>query len=79
MTHEMTDQLIVVSLANDGGNEAELTDQKVQSHGWVRIEEQGKETFSIIVANDGSYPPPPPLISRLCLTLLYLRLSTTDA
>ncbi|KAF3502968.1 hypothetical protein F2Q69_00043947 [Brassica cretica] len=57
----MTDQLIVVSLANDGGNEAELTDQKVQSHGWVRTEEQGKGTFSIIVANDGSswdYPPP---------------------
>ncbi|CAF2331063.1 unnamed protein product [Brassica napus] len=36
------------------GNEAELTDQKVQSHGWVRTEEKGKETFSIIVANDGS-------------------------
>ena len=54
MTHEMTDQQTAISLANDGGNEAELTDQKVQSHGWVRTEEQGKETFSIIVSNDGS-------------------------
>ncbi|KAG5376164.1 hypothetical protein IGI04_040760 [Brassica rapa subsp. trilocularis] len=54
MTHEMTDQQTAVSLANDGGNEAELTDQKVLSHWWVRTEEQGKETFSIIVANDGS-------------------------
>uniref|UniRef100_M4CEX2 WHEP-TRS domain-containing protein n=1 Tax=Brassica campestris TaxID=3711 RepID=M4CEX2_BRACM len=54
MTHEMTDQQTAVSLANDGGNEAELTDQKVLSHWWIRTEEQGKETFSIIVANDGS-------------------------
>ncbi|CAH8355353.1 unnamed protein product [Eruca vesicaria subsp. sativa] len=63
MTHEIPppteDQLADVSSSSTvlcrPDNEAELTDQKVHSHGWVRTEttEQGKETFSIHhVVND---------------------------
>lgn len=70
MTHEIpppTDQLTAVSLSNDEeasssttlsrpDSGAELTDQKIQSHRWVRTgtTEQGKETFSITVVNGGS-------------------------